>query len=63
MDIWPGDIPMHTIHVEAIRAWARNCTKSFGMGAYGVMATTDMMNMVEMIAGGSDKIQFRHPVF
>ena len=30
MDIWPHDIPMHTIHVESIRAWMKNCTKSFG---------------------------------
>ena len=35
MDYWPHDIPMHTIHSETIRGWAENCTKSFGMGAYG----------------------------
>jgi trimethylamine--corrinoid protein Co-methyltransferase len=61
MDIWPHDIPMHTIHVEAIRTWARNCRKSFGMGAYGVMATRDMMEMVTLVAGGSDAIKDRHP--
>jgi trimethylamine--corrinoid protein Co-methyltransferase len=61
MDIWPHDIPMHTIHVEAIRTWARNCRKSFGMGAYGVMATRDMMEMVTLVAGGSEAIKDRHP--
>jgi trimethylamine---corrinoid protein Co-methyltransferase len=61
MDIWPHDIPMQTIHVEAIRAWARNCKKSFGMGAYGVMPTTDMMEMVSIAMGGRDKIRDRHP--
>lgn len=61
MDIWPNDIPMHTIHVEAIRAWARHCTKSFGMGAYGVMATRDMMEMTEMVMGGSENMKDQHP--
>ncbi|NNL77145.1 MAG: hypothetical protein HKO68_12490 [Desulfobacterales bacterium] len=61
MDIWPHDIPMHTVHVEAIRTWAQNCTKPFGMGAYGVMATTDMMEMMSLVAGGSEAIRDRHP--
>ena len=61
MDIWPGDIPMHTIHAEAIRSWAMNCRKSFGMGAYGVMATRDMMEMMMLAAGGRDAIKDRHP--
>ena len=61
MDIWPHDIPMHTIHVEAIRGWARNCTKSFGMGAYGVMATRDMMEMTILAMGGRENIKEKHP--
>jgi len=61
MDIWAQDLPMHTIHVEAIRTWARHCTKSIGMGAYGVMATTDMMEMVSMVMGGKDELKQRHP--
>ena len=61
MDIWPHDIPMHTIHVEGIRAWIKNCTKSFGMGAYGVLATQDMMEMLALVMGGKDKIKDRHP--
>jgi len=61
MDIWPHDIPMHTIHVEAIRTWARNCRKSFGMGAYGVMATRDMMEMMLLVAGGREAVQNKHP--
>jgi trimethylamine--corrinoid protein Co-methyltransferase len=61
MDIWPHDIPMHTLHVETIRGWAKNCTKSFGMGAYGVMATRDMMEMVSLVMGGRGKIQDKHP--
>jgi trimethylamine--corrinoid protein Co-methyltransferase len=61
MDIWAQDLPMHTIHVEAIRTWAQNCTKSIGMGAYGVMATTDMMEMVSMVMGGRERLKERHP--
>ncbi|MGW8320361.1 MAG: trimethylamine methyltransferase family protein, partial [Thermodesulfobacteriota bacterium] len=61
MDIWAQDLPMHTIHVEAIRTWAENCTKSIGMGAYGVMATTDMMEMVSMVMGGKERLKERHP--
>jgi trimethylamine:corrinoid methyltransferase-like protein len=57
MDIWAQDLPMHTIHVEAIRTWALNCTKSIGMGAYGVMATSDMMEMVSMVMGGRDHLK------
>ncbi|GAG30598.1 unnamed protein product, partial [marine sediment metagenome] len=52
MDIWPTDIPMSTIHVEAILAWAQNCRKSFGMGCYGVMASDDMMRMMAIAVGG-----------
>ncbi len=61
MDIWPYDIPMHTIHAEAILGWVKNSTKSFGMGAYGVLATNDMIDMVEMAVGGKDVIKNKHP--
>jgi trimethylamine---corrinoid protein Co-methyltransferase len=61
MDIWPHDIPMQTIHVEAIRSWAKNCKKSFGMGAFGVMATRDMMEMTLLVAGGREAIKDKHP--
>lgn len=61
MDIWPHDIPMQTIHVETIRAWAKNCKKSFGMGAYGVLATTDMMEMTALAMGGKENIKDKHP--
>lgn len=61
MDIWPNDIPMQTIHVEAMRSWARNCRKSFGMGAYGVMATRDMMEMMLLVAGGRKAVKDKHP--
>ncbi|MBN2223736.1 MAG: trimethylamine methyltransferase family protein [Deltaproteobacteria bacterium] len=61
MDIWPSDVPMQMIPVEAIRIWAKNCNKSFGMGAYGVMPTRDMMEMLIIAMGGADKIKDTHP--
>lgn len=60
-DIWPTDIPMHTCHVEALRAWARECRKSFGMGAFGVMATTDIMDMMTIAMEGEQAVRNRHP--
>ncbi len=61
MDIWPNDIPMQTIHVETMRRWALNCKKPYTLGAYGVMATKDMLHMLSLIMGGMDTIRDRHP--
>ncbi len=61
MDIMAQDIEMHTIHVESIRAWAHNCSKPTGMGAYGVMATTDMVEMVSMVLGSKERLKENHP--
>ncbi len=61
LDVLAQDIPMHTIHVEAIRDWAKNCKKGFGMGAYGVKASTEMVDMVGMAIGGKEKLQENHP--
>ena len=62
MDIWPNDVPMTTIHVEAILAWAQNSRKSFGMGCYGVMAGEDMMRMMAIAVGGREELK-RRPRF
>lgn len=62
MDVWPTDIPMTTIHVEAILAWAQNSRKSFGMGCYGVMASEDMMRMMAIAVGGKEELR-RRPRF
>jgi len=60
-DITPNDIPMHTVHVKTLRDWFVNCRKSSGMGAFGVMATTDMMEMLSIATGGRTAIEKRHP--
>jgi len=62
MDIWPGDIPMTTIHAEAIWAWAHHSHKPFGMGCYGYIPTLDMMRMMAIVAGGKEALR-RQPRF
>ena len=59
MDIWPNDIPMTTIHVEAIRMWARWARKPFGSGTLGYLASKDMMDMTALVVGGMDKLMKR----
>ena len=61
--IWPSDIPMTTIHSEAILAWAQNCRKPFGMGAYGVLASGDMMRMMAIAVGGREEMAARPRFF
>lgn len=62
MDVWPNDIPMTTIHAEAIRAWARHSRKPFGMGCYGYLPTLDMMRMMALAVGGKEELK-KHPRF
>ncbi len=63
MDIWPSDIPMTTIHSEAILAWARHSRKSFGMGCYGYLPTLDMMRMMAIAVGGKEELRARPRFF
>jgi trimethylamine--corrinoid protein Co-methyltransferase len=63
MDVWPNDIPMTTIHVEAIWAWAHHSRKPFGMGCYGYLPTLDMMQMMAIAAGGKQELRNRPRFF
>jgi len=63
MDIWPDDIPMTTIHAEAIWAWAHNSRKPYGMGCYGYLPTWDMMRMMSIAVGGKEELQKRPRFF
>jgi len=62
MDVWPNDLPMTSIHSEAISAWAHNSRKSFGLGCYGFMPTLDMMRMMAIAVGGKQELR-RRPRF
>ncbi|HEM62207.1 MAG TPA: hypothetical protein ENO24_07945 [Chloroflexi bacterium] len=59
MDVWPNDIPMTTIHAEAIWSWAHHSRKPFGMGCYGYLPTLDMMRMMAVVAGGKEALRQR----
>ena len=63
MDIWPDDIPMTTIHTEAIWAWAHNSRKPYGMGCYGYLPTWDMMRMMSIAVGGKEELKKRPRFF
>ncbi len=63
MDIWPDDIPMTTIHIEAIWAWANHSRKPYGMGCYGYLPTWDMMRMMSIAVGGKAELQKRPRFF
>jgi trimethylamine---corrinoid protein Co-methyltransferase len=63
MDVWPNDIPMTTIHSQAISAWAHHSRKSFGMGCYGYMPTLDMMRMMAIAVGGKEELRQRPRFF
>jgi trimethylamine--corrinoid protein Co-methyltransferase len=62
MDIWPTDIPMQTITTETIRGWALNATKPYSMGAYGVLPSKDMTEMMAMVMGGRENLKKTHPM-
>jgi len=62
MDVWPNDIPMTTIHTEAIWTWAHHSRKPFGMGCYGYLPTWDMMRMMAIAVGGKEELR-RRPRF
>ncbi len=59
MDIWPNDIPMTTIHVEAVRIWAREARKPFGTGTLGYLASKDTVDMTAMALGGIGELMKR----
>jgi len=63
MDVWPNDVPMTTIHTEAIWAWAHHSRKPFGMGCYGYLPTLDMMRMMAIAVGGKEELRQRPRFF
>ena len=63
MDVWPDDIPMTTIHTEAIWAWAHHSRKPYGMGCYGYLPTWDMMRMMALAVGGKEELRKRPRFF
>ncbi|MFX1492776.1 MAG: trimethylamine methyltransferase family protein [Promethearchaeota archaeon] len=56
VDVWPNDIPYLELHYHAIRAWAENSFKPYGLGCYGRIASQDMMNLTSIIVGGEKEL-------
>jgi len=63
MDVWPNDVPMTSIHTEAIWAWAHHSRKPFGMGCYGYLPTLDMMRLMAIAVGGKEELRQRPRFF
>jgi trimethylamine--corrinoid protein Co-methyltransferase len=61
LDIWPEGIPIHIYQAEAMHSWAQHCKKPIGTGAYGVLATRDFVEMVDLVTGGGDLIKGQYP--
>lgn len=49
LDLWPVDIPYVSLHCHAIKEWAKNSSKPFGMGCRGEIMSEDLMNLVSII--------------
>jgi len=60
VDVWPNDVPYLETHYHAIRAWAENSLKPYGLGCYGRLASTDMMKLTSIVVGGEEELK-RHP--
>ena len=56
VDVWPNDVPYLELHYHAIRAWAQNSYKPYGLGCYGRVASQDMMNLASIIVGGEEEL-------
>ncbi|TFG12419.1 MAG: hypothetical protein EU535_06250 [Promethearchaeota archaeon] len=56
VDVWPNDVPYLETHYHAIRAWAENSFKPYGLGCYGRIASQDMMDLTSIIVGGKEEL-------
>ncbi|MFX0057887.1 MAG: trimethylamine methyltransferase family protein [Candidatus Hodarchaeota archaeon] len=59
VDVWPNDVPYLETHYHAIKAWAENSYKPYGLGCYGRVASQDMMYLTSLIVGGYEELKSR----
>jgi trimethylamine--corrinoid protein Co-methyltransferase len=59
VDVWPNDVPYLETHYHAIRAWAENSLKPYGLGCYGRLASRDMMELTSIVVGGEEELKQR----
>ncbi|MHA1105160.1 MAG: trimethylamine methyltransferase family protein [Promethearchaeota archaeon] len=57
VDVWPNDIPYLELHYHAIKAWAENSVKPYGLGCLSRTASQDMMDLTSIIVGGEEELK------
>lgn len=57
VDVWPNDVPYLELHFHAIKAWAENSIKPYGLGCLGRVASQDMMDLTSIIVGGEEVLK------
>ena len=57
VDVWPNDVPYLETHYHAIKAWAENSYKPYGLGCYGRVASQDMMHLTSLIVGSEEELK------
>jgi trimethylamine--corrinoid protein Co-methyltransferase len=62
VDVWPNDVEYLEMHCHAIKAWAKNSRKPYGLGALGRTASQDMMNLMSILVGGDEELM-KNPRF
>ncbi len=56
LDLWPVDIPYVTLHCHAIKEWAKNSSKPFGIGCRGKIMSEDVMNLISIIIDSEEEL-------
>jgi trimethylamine--corrinoid protein Co-methyltransferase len=59
VDVWPNDVPYLETHYHAIRAWAENSYKPYGLGCLGRLASQDMMDLTSLIVGSEEELKHK----
>ncbi|MFX1572407.1 MAG: trimethylamine methyltransferase family protein [Promethearchaeota archaeon] len=59
VDVWPNDVPYTELHWHAIKAWAENSFKPYGLGCLGRTPSQDMMNLLSIIVGSEKELTKR----
>jgi len=56
LDLWPVDIPYITLHCHAIKEWAKNSRKPFGIGCRGRIMSEDLMHLLSIIVNDKEEL-------
>lgn len=56
LDLWPVDIPYVTLHCHAVKEWAKNSSKPFGIGCRGKIMSEDVMKLLSIIIESEEEL-------